>query len=527
MNIRGWDSVVLVLYLAGMAAVGWKLARRQTSTEAYFVARRSVPHWAMGLSLFATLISSITFIAYPGSGFAGNWSELVPGFMVLVVLALVGGVVIPFYREAVGVSAYEYFGQRFGYGARAYAGLAFIAGHFSKMGFVLYLMALTASSLTGWDLYLLLLLIALVTLFYTWLGGLEAVIWTDVIQGLLMWLGALVVLGLLWWQMPGGLEAAISCAAAANKFRLGSWTFDPADRTSFWVMSLYGFFWYLQKYGADQTVVQRYLVARSHREAFPGVALGALLCLPIWALFMFLGTLLWSYYQLGGAPLPAAVLDAQGQVRADAVFPHFLATQVPTGLAGLFAAALLGAGMSTLSSDLNCLAAVGMQDYYKRLRPQATDAQQLRVGRWLVLGSGLLATGIAMVIAWRGERVLGFYYAVTSIVSGGLAGLFLLAFLSRRANRRGIWLGIGANLVFTAWAVLTSGRDPWLNLGSFNYPWAGVMIGVLGHGIVLGVGYLASWCFPEEPRRGWTVWDWQRLRERAKRPAQDSNPCTL
>lgn len=519
---RWLDSGVVLAYLTAMAAVGWRLARRQTSTEAYFVARRSVPHWAMGLSVFATLISSITFIAYPGSGYAGNWSELVPGFMVLIVLALVGGVVIPFYREAVGVSAYEYFGQRFGYGARAYAGLAFIAGHFSKMGFVLYLMALTASSVTGWNLYLLLLLIGLVTLFYTWLGGLEAVIWTDVVQGVLMWLGALVVLGLLLEQIPGGVSAALAHAAAADKFQLGRWNFDPADRTSFWVMSLYGFFWYLQKYGADQTVVQRYLVARSHREAFRGVALGALLCLPIWALFMFLGTLLWSYYELGGAPLPEAVKDAQGRIKADAVFPHFLATQVPGGLAGLFLAALLGAGMSTLSSDLNCLAAVGVQDYYRRLRSGASDGERLRVGRWLVLGCGVLATAIAALIAWRGERVLAFYYAVTSIVSGGLAGLFLLAFLSRRANGRGVWVGIGANLGFTAWAVLTSGQEPWLDLGRYNYPWSGVMIGVIGHGIVLGVGYVASLCFPREPARGWTVWDWRRLRQGR---GMEEGPC--
>lgn len=512
MNGRWLDGLVLLLYLGAMAAVGWRLARRQTSTEAYFVARRSVPHWAMGLSMFATLISSITFIAYPGSGFAGNWSELVPGIMVLVVLGLVGAVVIPFYREAVGVSAYEYFGRRFGYGVRAYTGLAFIAGHFSKMGFVLYLMALTASSMTGWDLYLLLVLVGLVTLFYTWLGGLEAVIWTDVIQGLLMWLGALVVLGLLLWMIPGGAEAAVSHAARAGKFELGHWTFDPADARSFWVMALYGFFWYLQKYGADQTVVQRYLVARSHREAFRGVALGAVLCVPIWTLFMFIGTLLWAYYDLGGAPLPAAVLDAQGRVQADRVFPHFLSTQMPAGLAGLFIAALLGAGMSTLSSDLNCLAAVGVEDYYRRLRPDASDAARLRMGRGLVLLAGVLATGIAALIAWRGERVLSFYYAVTSIVSGGLAGLFLLAFLSRRANRRGVWVGIVANLLFTGWAVLTRGSDPWLDLGPYNYPWSGVMIGILGHFVVLLVGYVASWCFAPEANPGWTFWDWRRTR---------------
>ncbi|MCS7090311.1 MAG: sodium:solute symporter [Verrucomicrobiota bacterium] len=512
------DAGVVLAYLLAMLTLGWRLSRRQTSTEVYFVARRSIPPWAVGLSTFATLISSITFIAYPGSGYAGNWSELVPGMMVLIVLALIGTVVIPFYREAVGVSAYEYFGRRFGYGVRAYAGLAFIAGHFSKMGFVLYLMALTASSMTGWNLYVLLVGIGLVTLMYTWLGGLEAVIWTDVIQGLLMWIGALVVLGLLLSMIPGGPEAAVAHAAQADKFELGHWRFDPADARSFWVMALYGFFWYLQKYGADQTIVQRYLVARTHKEAFRGIALGAALCVPIWTLFMFLGTLLWSYYELTGQALPASLHDATGQIQADKVFPYFLTTHLPDGLAGLFIAALLGAGMSTLSSDLNCLAAVGVEDYYRRLRPDASDSARLQMGRLIVLAAGVLATSIAALIAWRGDRVLAFYYAVTSIVSGGLAGLFLLAFLSRRANRRGVWIGLGTNLLFTAWAVLTRGSDPWIDLGTYNYPWSGVMIGILGHFIVWIVGYLASLCFPADPGPAWTVWTWRAGQYCAKEP---------
>lgn len=508
-NLRWLDAAVIILYMVATAWVGFRFARRQNSTETYFVARRSVPHWAMGVSMFATLISSITFIAYPGSSYAGNWNELVPGFMVVGVLVLAGAILIPFFRQAVGMSAYEYFGHRFGYGARAYSALAFTAGHFSKMGFVLYLLSLTVCSMTGWNIYFVILGTGLITVLYTVFGGLEAVIWTDVIQGFIMWIGIIVVIGFLFYLMPGGPAAAFQLAWEKNKFSLGSTDLNLAQKSNIWVMSLYGFFWYLQKYSADQTIVQRYLVAKSDRDALKGVALGALLCVPVWTLFMLIGTLVWSYYQLSGEALPASV------DKADKVFPYFLVTKIPAGLAGLFMASLFAAGMSTLSSDLNCLSAVGVEDYYRKLRPNATDQRRLKMGKLIVGACGLLAVGIAIVIAIFSDRVLTLYYAVSSIISGGLAGLFLLAFFSRRANKQGVWIGLIANLFFTAWATLTSGKNKMMDLGEWNYQWPSVMIGVIGHVLVLVVGYAASWCFPadKQTKKEWTIWGWREKRK--------------
>ena len=163
-SLRWLDAVVIVVYMAAMVLVGLWFARRQTSTEAYFVAKRSMPHWAMGISIYAALISSITFIAYPGSAYAGNWNELVPGFMVVLVLILAGLVIIPFFRHAVGMSAYEYFERRFGYKVRAYSALAFAAGHFSKMGFVFYTLALTVTAMTGWNVYAVMIVTGSVTI---------------------------------------------------------------------------------------------------------------------------------------------------------------------------------------------------------------------------------------------------------------------------------------------------------------------------------------------------------------------------
>src|SRR5579884_4430655 len=180
--VRWLDLLVIAVYMGVLVSTGLRYSRRQTSTDRYFVAKRTIPGWAAGLSLLATLISSVTFIAYPGSAYAGDWTNLVPGFMVVIVLALVGLLIIPFFRQAVGVSAYEYFGKRFGNGVRIYSSLAFSATLFSKAGFVFYLLALTVSGVTHWDTHYIIILIGAITTCYTLIGGMEAIIWADVLQ---------------------------------------------------------------------------------------------------------------------------------------------------------------------------------------------------------------------------------------------------------------------------------------------------------------------------------------------------------
>ncbi|HXT12155.1 MAG TPA: sodium:solute symporter [Candidatus Angelobacter sp.] len=530
-SARTLDLVIIAVYFAVVAVIGLWCSRRQNSTEAYFAARRSVPSWALGLSMFATIISSITFIAYPGAAYKGNWNQLVPGFMAVGVLLVLGTTLVAFFRHAVGMSAYEYFEKRFGYGARAYSSLAFTAGHFSKMGFVLFTVTTAVCGMTGWDKYHVIVGVGLLTVVYTLLGGLEAVIWTEVLQGIVKLIGVAVVIGVLFAIMPGGPSAAFHMAHGQNKFSLGSFDFDLTSNGNFWVMLLYGAFWYLQKYGADQTLVQRYLAAKSDRAALKGAVMGALLCLPTWTAFMLVGTLLWAYYHLSGDALPAYLIGANGKVIADEVFPHFLMTKVPVGLAGIFMAALFSAAMSTMSSDLNCLSAVGVEDYYRKLRPNSTDRQRLWVGKCIVAAAGALAVAVGAFIAHKGQGALTLYYAATAIVSGGLAGIFLLAFFTRRTNRKGLWVGIIAALIFTAWATLTGSKFKLVDLG-WNYSWPDVMIGVIGHVIVVVVGYGASWFFPADTvvKQEWTFWGWLQKRkslreeEVAEPAAAEANP---
>ncbi|MEO8026265.1 MAG: sodium:solute symporter [Bryobacteraceae bacterium] len=512
MNHYRWlDLIVVVVYMMSMAVVGLWFSRRQTNTETYFVAKRAIPSWAMGLSMLATLISSVTFVAYPGSSYAKDWSLLTPGFLVVGVLLLVGSRIIPFYRRVVGMSAYEYFERRFGRAARVYASVAFSLAHFSKMAFVFYLMALTINSITGWIIDYVIVTVCVVMIFYTLVGGIEAVIWTDVIQAFLCWTGVLTCLGFLLFMPPGGPVAVFRLAVEHNKFSLGPAQFDFTDAT-IPVLLIYGFFWYLQRYTADQTLVQRYLVAKSDRAALKGVSLGAFLCLPVWALFMLIGTCTWAFFKLTGETLPPYV------TKADQVFPYFVGTHLPVGVSGLFLASLMGAAMTMLASDLNSIAMVGVEDFYRRLRPRASDRQRMRAARLMVAVIGALSAAAALILAHTKGNALQMWFAVSAIVSGGLAGLFLLAFLSRRAHKRGVYVGIAASVAATIWAVLT--RDgKFVDLGRFNYTWNDLMIGALGHVVLLSVGYAASLLLPppaapDRESGSMTIWGLSAHREK-------------
>lgn len=505
-------AVIITLYMAALLVLGLRFSRRQKTTEAYFVAGRSIPGWVTGISLVATIITSVTFIAYPGAAYAGDWKLLVPGFMFVIVLAGVGLIVVPFYRRVVAMSAYEYFGKRFGQGVRVYSSLAFAAGHFSKMGFVIYLLALTVSQVTGWRISSMVMALGAVTIVYTLIGGLEAVMWSDVLQGFLLAIGVFVSIGYLLFSPASNPSAMLHMIATHHKTSLGSFHLNLHEPT-FWVLAVYGVFFYLQKYTADQTVVQRYLAARSDREALLGTGLGALLCVPVWAAFMFIGSLLWAFYHLPGQHAPA------GLSTPDQIFPHFMMTQMPPLASGAFLAALFGAAMSMMASDLNCLAVILVEDHYRAVFPGSTDRQRLRAGRTAVVCCGALAVGVSLLLRDARGGALSMYYAVTAVVAGGLAGLFVLAFLVKRAGRRAALAAIVANLLFTLWATATMNGGKFLNLHGWNYPWHEYTVGAVGSVLLFVVGVVFSIFSPEPLRSGPSLTWWQWRAERHARAA--------
>lgn len=491
------DLLIIVLSLLLSIGVGLGFSKKQSNTKQYFSAGGSVPSWAIGFSIFATLISSVTFLAYPGEGYSSNYVRLVQGLMVpLVVLAMIG-FIVPMYRKVIGLSAYEYFERRFGYFARVYTALAFVLSHFSKMGSVFFLLSLAVASMTGIDTYVIIVVLGIAVIILTLKGGMEAVIWLDVIQGFLLICGGIITLVVISLKLEGGLGAVISTANAEGKMSLGPFDWDFVNLT-FWVMAINGIFYAIQKYGTDQTIVQRYLTAKTDKDAKKASIMGVLMVVPIWAMFMFIGTALFVFYQQSVHTIPEGM-------RADEVFPYFILNEMPIGVIGLIISALLAAAISSLDSDLNCLAAVGVDDFYGRLYPKASDLQRMKVAKILVVISGLGAVLVAMVYVSAGDKgVLGIVFMLYAIFSGGIVGIFLLGIFVPRANKQGINIGIIACVIFTGYALLTStsigsGDDKrlMLDLGAYNFKQHKYMLGVYSHVILMVVGWLSSYFYPK------------------------------
>ncbi len=510
------DYLIIILTFLVSLLIGLRFSRRQKDTGHYFKASGKLPSWAIGMSILATLISSVTFLAYPGEGYSSNWIRLVQGLMVPLVLIFIVGVIVPLFRKVIRLSAYEYFERRFGFLARLYASLGFILNHFAKMGTVFFLIAMAISGMTGVNTVNIILIIGLLVILITMIGGIEAVIWLDVIQGFLLIGGGLISLGILLFSAPGGPSAIWQAAAENGKIGFGPFDLEFVNLT-FWVMALNGIFYAIQKYGTDQTIVQRYLTAKSDREAVKASLIGVLLSVPVWALFMFIGTALFAWYFITGNPLPA-------DIKPDSVFPFFIVTKLPVGVVGLIISALIAAAFSSLDSDLNCLSAICTEDYYVRWKPQSTEKQKMFMSRLFIFIAGMIAIGIALFYVQAGGKgVLGIIFTLYAIFSGGIAGMFLLGIFSRRANRQGVNIGIAASVLFTFYALLTStpmgleGREKLLlDLGGLNFTHHKYMIGVYSHIVLMIVGFLASFLFRAKPVEDSLTWyGWLKLKKQS------------
>jgi len=531
------DYLVIIGYLGLVVFLGVHFSKRQKDTDRYYKGGRQIPAWAIGMSILATLISSITFLAYPGAGFQGQWVLLVQGLMVPIVLLGLIWFIVPMYRKVIGLSAYEYFERRFGFLGRLYGSVAFCFAHFTKMGTVFYLLALALATMTGLDkaipggTYWFIVVLGILVIIYTLLGGIEAVVWCDVVQGFMLVLGGLICVSVLFFTPEGGPAAVVSKAWANNKINLGPYNWDLTIK-GFWVLAINGIFYAIQKYGTDQTIVQRFLLSKTNKGAIKAALMGALLCVPIWTLFMFIGSCLWSFYDTSTAPVltnlsPEQALPAG--LTGDKVFPHFIMAQLPLGITGLILAALCAAALSSLDSDLNCLSAIGVEDYYRRAKPNSTDQQRLRAGRIIVAVCGVFAVLIACAyVKMGGQAILGTVFALYAIFSGGIAGLFILAFFTKRANKQGLYVGIVACVLFTAYSILTSQKfdlggeekELILDMGRWNFKHHMLMLQVYSNVVLFGVGYVASFFFQQKKDiTGLTFYDWRKRKHREEAEA--------
>lgn len=486
--------------------LGFRFANKQTTTENYFLSKGHFPSWALGLSLLSTLISSVTFLGYPAQGFTSNWILLVQGLMVPIVLLGTIWFIVPLFRKVIGLSTYEYFEKRFGGFARYYSSSSFILRQFAGMGTVLFLIAVAINSMTDINPFIILFAVGFILIIVNLKGGMQAVIWLDVFQGFMLFASGIICLGVLLFSIKGGVPEAMKVATENGRAGFGPYDID-FTRLTLIVMIINGSFYAIQKYGTDQTVVQRYLTAKTDKSAIKASFIGILLTVPIWTMFMFIGTALFVFYQQQGLP--------EG-MKAEAAFPHFIMTQLPIGVVGFIVAALISAAICSLSADLNSLAAVGVEDYYKKIVRGKADKQYLRASKTFVLISGLISIGIgALYLNTGNEGVLGVVFTLYAIFSGGIVGIFLLGLFSARTNRQGINIGIIVCILFTAYALLTSTpigvKSPKLlvDFGKFNFTHHKLMLGVYSHLIVIVVGYIASLFFPKpalEPNLLYSSW---------------------
>jgi SSS family solute:Na+ symporter len=502
-----FDWSVILAYLVSIAGIGLYFFRTQKTTDIYFLASRNVPGWVVGFALLGTMIGSATFVGQPGNVFQTNFWTL-PSMLVLpVVMLVIARFLVVFYRRTIRMTAYGYLEKRFGYPARAYGAAAFIVSRIVDVSATFYFLAVAVAYMTGWDIWWVILILGLITLGYTLTGGIEAVVWVSVLQTLMLLGGGLLILAVVLFKPGASPGELLTTAWAGGKFTLGDWNFDWFKNNQ-WLYVTGGFVWAIQRYACDQHIVQKYLLARSDKEAMQSAYIGSTVCIPIWLMFMLIGALVWSFYELGEGVLPPEV-----RAVTDNVMPHFMATQLPAGMVGLVLSALAAAAMSSLASDLNSLGTVIAEDFYGRLKQESTDRQQLVVGKITILLFGLAS--IILAQQWIGiQSFVETMATLLSIVTGGMLGLFILGLFFRRVTDRGAYAGILGCILFTVWATVTTDKIPHLersliDLGPFNYPIIPYTIGIFNQVIVVVVGLLGSLVLggPKRNIAGLTIWD--------------------
>lgn len=482
------DALIFFSLIAGNVIFGASFFFRNKTSDQFTTGAGKIPAWAVGMSIFATFVSSISFLALPGKAYASDWNSFV--FSLSIPFASWAAVrfFVPLYRSVGSVSAYYYLELRFGAWARVYASACYILTQLMRTGAILLLLALPVNALFGWEIKSVIIITGIAVIIYSMLGGIKAVIWTDTIQGIILILGALTCAIFLLIKMQGGAGRMFEIAAEHNKFSLGSFGLSLKDST-FWVVLVYGLFINLQNYGIDQNYIQRYMSAGSVREARSSALFGSLLYIPVSLVFFFIGTALFAYYTAQPGLLPAELSVAGA---GDRIFPHFIVTGLPPGLTGLLIAAIFSAGMSTVSTSLNSTATIVLTDYYKKyFNRQAGEKASMNVLRISSLATGLLGILIAILLVGV-ESVLDAWWALASIFSGGMLGLFLLGFVVKRSGRTEAITGVILGVILIIWMSLSPLVFSEGNMPAFRSPFHSNLTIVFGTMTIFLAGFLLT-----------------------------------
>lgn len=491
MNLPLLDIIVIVLYTVGIVAFGASFYFRNKSSTDFTTGGGRIPAWALGMSIFATFVSSISFLALPGKAYQSDWNSFVFSLSIPIAALIAVKFFVPLFRSIDSVSAYSYLETRFGPWARVYASSCYLLTQFARCGSILFLLALPLNALLGWDINLIIIVTGVLVMVYSMMGGIQAVVWTDAIQGIILIGGALVCLMVLVFSLPGGPGQFYEIAAAHNKFSLGSFDFNFSEST-FWVILIYGLFINLQNFGIDQNYVQRYITAKSEKDAVFSTWLGSLLYIPVSLLFFLIGAALFAYYQTFQEELPAELHPME---MADRVFPYFIVHGLPQGVTGLLIASIFAAGMSTVSTSLNSGATIIFTDFYKRFfKKDASEKQSMTILYIASAAIGIIGILAALAMT-RVKSALDAWWALSSIFSGGMLGLLLLGYFSRNAQNRHAIAGVVVGILVICWISLSPQyftSEGWV---SFRSPLHTNLAIVVGTTAIFVVGFVASSLF--------------------------------
>jgi SSS family transporter len=439
------DLAIAAVYLAGTIALGAWFRQRHDNLSAYFVGGRSISWWLILISIVATETSTVTFLSVPGVAFnrnGGNFTflQLVVGFM--LGRCLIAWLLLPQYLKGELLSAYQLLRQRFDYKVQRAASGLFLLTRVVADGLRLYLAGLLLHIVTGWEGETAILVVAVVTMIYTYLGGMEAVIWTDLIQFTIYIVGALAAGACMVNLAPGGINDMVSVAGRAGKLVWLDLSDDWTRPYTLWAGVIGGAFFTMASHGADQVMVQRYFCSRSLAGARLALVLSGVVVFLQFLLFLSLGAGLYSLQQMGALALPDGA-------RNDEVFGLFIVGFLPRGLLGIVLAGALASAMSALSSSLNSSAGAFVADFYRPLRPGLGDSHYLMIGRLATLAWGIMRVAVALAaLRLAGQRsVIDQALKVAGFTTGTILGLFLLGRLRRPVAS---WAALGGLLAGVA-----------------------------------------------------------------------------
>ena len=432
MGLNRLDLAIIAVYLAGITLFGLRFRKRQRSLRDYFLADQNIPWWAIALSIVAAETSTLTIISIPGLAYDTNFAFLQIVFGYLLGRIIISLILLPHYFRGDLYTAYALIDRRFGPRLRSLTAGIFLLTRAAAEGVRVYAVSIVVAIALGTGEVASIVVIIVLTLIYTFEGGLAAVIWTDVVQTAIYLGGTLAGVFTIVHLVPGGWPAIHALAAQSGK--LAVFDFSPAlwRPYTFWAGLIGGTFLTTASHGTDQLIVQRLLAARNQRQSATALLTSGIAILFQFALFLLVGVMLFAFYRM-----PSASFG-----KADRIFPTFIVNQMPHGISGLLIAAILAAAMSNLSAALNALSSSSMMDFYLRRNAQIDEGRRIQISRLITILWAIALFALALLSLHKAGRVVEVGLQIASVAYGGLLGVFLLGVLTRRANQTGAMVGM-------------------------------------------------------------------------------------